>query len=152
MREQWCLYLLINPLKCQGDDYEWVEGIIQCFWKAGRGRRTEAPGSISGKSYGWVNKARKKPNTFSIPSCKRKKPKANPNSFICLNKGPLKGWAWAALWAQVSGVGLGRALWRDHAQACVQQTCTATKPATVASPAGIFLFPYEEIVVDFLPK
>lgn len=52
---------------------EWVEGIIQCFWKVGRERGTEAPGSIRGGNYDWVNKARKK-NIFSISSCKRKKP------------------------------------------------------------------------------
>lgn len=81
---------------------EWVEGIIQSFWKAGRDRSTEAPGSIRGKNYGWVNKAKEKYLFSPFLLVKEK----SPNSFICLNEGPLKGhghrlvgWDWAGFFA-----------------------------------------------------
>lgn len=119
MREQWCLFIAKPAEIPRWWLFEWVEGIIQCFWKAGRDRRTEAPGSISGKNYGWVNKARKKKLFSPFLLVREKKPNQIQINLYASLRALWKAGHGQSHGDRLVGVGLGRVLCRDHAHRLV---------------------------------
>lgn len=100
-------------------------GHIQCSWEGGRDRATEAPASLRGENYGWVNKARKKHIDFLLSFLQEKTKQNNSKSFICLNDGPWKGWARPA--------SCGQGQHRGTRQGSLQGPCTGLCAANVHS-------------------